>query len=183
VSYIQTYLGKMDPLGDIDDILKHISIVDIAHSLAMKCRYGGHCRQFYSVAQHSVLVSKFTLPEFAMDGLLHDAEEAYFSDIPRPVKKMIPGWEDMIDKMKAAIAAKFKLSPTEPEHVKEIDDRILIDERKWLMRPDSDPDLVWPNVEPLGIKIKPWPWQKAESEFLNAFRRLGGTIDPSLRRR
>jgi hypothetical protein len=181
VSYIQTYLGgKMDPLGDIDDILEHINIVDIAHSLAMKCRYGGHCRQFYSVAQHSVLVTRWVAEQgelYHMDALLHDAEEAYFSDIPRPVKKMIPGWEAMIISMKSAIAAKFKLSPTEPAIVKDADNRILLDEKRWLMAPASDPDLKWPDVDPLGIKIKPWPWQKAESEFLNAFRRLGGTIE------
>src|SRR4051794_32940266 len=64
-----------------------VDIEDIVHALSMQCRFTGHTKEFYSVAQHSVLVS-LTCPSVdALYGLVHDGSEAYLSDIARPVKK------------------------------------------------------------------------------------------------
>lgn len=70
----------LDPNAD------DLRIEDIAHSLANQCRFAGHCREFYSVAQHSVMVSEWVPRRFAMVALLHDASEAYLTDVPRPIK-------------------------------------------------------------------------------------------------
>lgn len=73
----------------------YISKYDIAHSLAMQCRYNGHTKIFYSVAEHSVLVSHAVPEEDALWGLLHDAPEAYIGDMIRPLKKLVPAFREM----------------------------------------------------------------------------------------
>ena len=76
-SFIATYKGKINPLFPDPD---HVDIRDVAHALAMKCRYGGYCDNVYSVAQHSILISEALTRdghgEHAMWGLMHDAAEA-----------------------------------------------------------------------------------------------------------
>src|SRR5258708_39476115 len=65
------------------------NIEDIAHGLANICRYAGQCKRFYSVAEHSILVSQ-TAKGFEYEALLHDAAEAFVGDISRPLKQMLP---------------------------------------------------------------------------------------------
>jgi 5'-deoxynucleotidase YfbR-like HD superfamily hydrolase len=65
------------------------TIDDIAHGLANICRYSGQCSSFYSVAEHSILVSE-TAKGFEFEALLHDAAEAFLGDITRPLKQMLP---------------------------------------------------------------------------------------------
>lgn len=69
-----------------------IDIEDIAHALSQMCRYGGSCPEFYSVAQHSVLVAKLCWErthdaQIALQGLMHDAHEAYVGDLVRPMRE------------------------------------------------------------------------------------------------
>jgi 5'-deoxynucleotidase YfbR-like HD superfamily hydrolase len=88
---ISTYSGKkFDPLADSSDILRVISIDDIAHGLANTCRYNGQV-DFYSVAEHSVRVAQWLMDAghdtmTILLGLFHDASEAYIGDIPKPFK-------------------------------------------------------------------------------------------------
>jgi hypothetical protein len=77
---------------DLDKISSHdITLIDIAVSLARQSRYLGHTRYVYTVAQHSVIVSRACPGSIARHGLLHDAAEAFIGDIVRPVKMRIPG--------------------------------------------------------------------------------------------
>src|SRR5687767_12883862 len=76
--FIQTYSGRTVEPYDPDPAA--ICVLDIAHHLSMLCRFTGAVRQFYSIAQHSVLVSALCDPEDALAGLLHDAEEYVFAD-------------------------------------------------------------------------------------------------------
>ena len=83
--WIQTFTGRAFYV--LDPRPEDVDIEDIAHALSMQCRFAGHCREFYSVAQHSVTASWLVPPEDALWGLLHDAAEAYVVDLPRPIKR------------------------------------------------------------------------------------------------
>lgn len=90
MSDITTFSGeKFNPLNP--DVEK-IKIGDIAHALSMLCRANGHFKSFYSVAQHSINCANeakargYSL-RVQLACLLHDASEAYLSDITRPVKE------------------------------------------------------------------------------------------------
>jgi len=166
--WMQTYTGKQ--FFPFSPIVDSIDIVDIAHALAMTCRYGGHCKQFYSVAQHSVLVAEKAAPHNALRALMHDSPEAYTGDLIRPIKKhpemAVFEWvEETIEK---AICAKFDLPfrIMNPE-IKRLDNRILGDEREQVMTHTDDE--WWHIGEPLGVKIEPWPPEIARGKFLDAF--------------
>src|ERR1700724_2684254 len=79
----QTFTGRR--FYPLSPRVEDVCIEDIAHALSNICRYGGHCREFYSVAQHCNMVSDW-MPEFKLEGLLHDSPEAYIGDMVRPVK-------------------------------------------------------------------------------------------------
>lgn len=86
---IETFTGRMVDPFDIS--LDDICIEDIAHALAFKCRFTGHSRQFVSIAEHSVNVSRLceemNYGQFSKAGLLHDASEAYLPDVASPLKQ------------------------------------------------------------------------------------------------
>lgn len=156
----------LDPRPD------EIDIEDIARALSHICRYGGHCRKFYSVAEHSLLVSHFVPSEHAMTGLLHDAAEAYLGDIPRPLKKqpVMDGWFVAEQQLEAAIAERFGVTMPMPASVKEIDDRIILDEWEQLM-PAFDAD-IGVSGEPVGARISCLVPDRARDLFLDRYRAL-----------
>ena len=78
--WIQTYTGRQ--FWPLDPRIEDIDIHDIAHALSHQCRYSGHCLRFYSVAEHSVLLSHHVAGEHMLWALLHDAWEAYLAAIP-----------------------------------------------------------------------------------------------------
>ena len=97
----------------------------------MQCRYAGHLTKFYSVAEHSVWVSKMCPPRHALWGLMHDAAEAYITDIPTPVKNCVPGIRDLEDFLLGRIAIRFNLPTLKaPVEVKEADVRMLMTEKE-----------------------------------------------------
>lgn len=166
--WMQTATGRQ--FWPMDPKASEVFIDDIAHSLARICRYNGHCSPFYSVAQHSVLVSSACPPELALEGLLHDAGEAYFADIVRPIKRFLPGVKEIEDKIMAEIAIAYGLAWPIPHDVKQIDSAILADEKAALMLDEPAP---WSLPEPpLGIKIVPLPPGAAQHEFLARFYHL-----------
>jgi 5'-deoxynucleotidase YfbR-like HD superfamily hydrolase len=129
--WIQTYSGKKFDL--LNPTPESISIFDIAHALSNICRYTGHTKEFYSVAQHSVLASVNVPPKDALAGLLHDATEAYLTDISKPLKMLLPEYCKLEDKIYKIIAAKFGLPAELPASVKEADLRLLATEKRDLL--------------------------------------------------
>jgi hypothetical protein len=162
--WIQTYTGRA--FYPLDPRPEEICIEDISHALAHLCRYGGHSLRFYSVAEHCVLLSR-AVPRHALWALLHDASEAYLCDLPRPTKRMLPGYAEMEARILSAIARRFGLTEEIPQEVKDADLRILSDERRQVM---ASPPQPWAtDAEPLGVQVNCWPPERAECEFLARF--------------
>lgn len=169
-SWIQTHGGRQFwPLAPRAD---DIAIADIAHSLSLLCRFNGHCREFYSVAEHSLRVSRICAPEHALWGLLHDAAEAYFGDIPRPVKAQFPAVADMEERLLRAVAEHFALPWPPPAAVRAADEALLATEARDLMgTPPADWRLA---AVPLPERIAPLAPAAAELAFLARFHELKG---------
>jgi len=168
--WTQTYSGtKFYPMNIYGS---KINIYDIAHALSNVCRFAGHCSQFYSVAQHSVIVSKVVSKENARWGLLHDAAEAYIGDIARPIKhiKGMTGYRKLEREILKVVADRFGLEPKIPNEVKEYDDLVLRNEAKVLgMLQD---DWFCYNLRDLGFLFVPLSHQDAEENFVNRYIEL-----------
>lgn len=111
--------------------IDNICIEDIAYSLSKVCRFAGHCSRFYSVAEHSILVSRILPPHLAMSGLLHDATEAFLGDVTRPLKEMLPNYKEIENKLANLIEQKFEISFDDPL-IKRADNIALFLEAKLL---------------------------------------------------
>jgi hypothetical protein len=147
---------------------------DIAHALALLCRFGGHSRVFYSVAQHSVLVSYVCAPEDALWGLLHDASEAYLVDIPRPLKRAtgLEGYLEHERRAMKVICDSIGLPHEMPASVKRADEILLATEARDLMPADSVKDWYLPEP-PLERSVLPaWSPDLAEVMFANRLQEL-----------
>lgn len=166
---ITTYTGgKFWPL---DPRPENVNILDIARSLSQTCRFRGHTRHFYSVAQHSVNVSQTLAGELQLWGLLHDAAEAYLTDAPRPLKRHLSGFDELENAVLRAVGERFGLPWPIPPEVFEIDNRVLVAEARYVM---TEPDLdELPTVPPIGggYFSERLP-RVAEAEFLEVFHDL-----------
>ncbi len=184
--WMQTATGRqfwpLDPHPD------EIDIEDIARALSHQCRFAGHTRAFYSVAQHSVHVSEACDPNDALWGLLHDASEAYLVDIPRPIKRQpfMEQYREYEHLLMEAIAQAFGLpwhnyfnTVFMPESVKRADEVLLATEARDLMgnhcleRWSSIRD-----VNPLPLAIRCWSSDHAYRAFLARYDELTGFTRP-----
>ncbi len=174
-AWIQTYSGRrFNPTNPYVDA---IVIQDISHSLSMQCRFSGHVKKFYSVAQHSVLVSYICDSADALWGLLHDASEAYLVDVPRPLKHSgkFDAYLEFEANMQRAICKRFGLPEEEPTSVKKADKVLLSTEARDLMSP-LHPDWISP-TEPLPFLIDPLSPQDSKNLFMKRFFELTGASD------
>ncbi len=172
--YFRTYTGRrVHPLSPDPS---EINIVDIARSLSNLCRFLGHTKKFYSVAQHSVLVSELLPREDALWGLLHDAPEAYLCDMPSPIKHdpRMNIYQIAEARLMLAVCQKFGLRPEIPRLVMLADKFVLATEFRDVTTVD---DLAW-ITEECGIApwpgnhITPWGPAAAEATFLARFEAL-----------
>ena len=170
--------------GGTFDILnprpEDVRIEDIAHALSNQCRFTGHTRSFYSVAQHSVLASLHVGPSSdSLWSLLHDSSEAYTGDLNRPMKHSpeMSRFRTAEKAIMAAICAYFGLDPKEPASVKAIDRRLVVTEARDLLPGGPTSERGWDifnDVVPLPFTIKPWGPVVAERKFLERFEELTG---------
>lgn len=169
-SFIITYSGRK--FFPFDPKIEQIDIVDIAHALSNLCRYNGHCSEFYSVAEHSILVSQAVSKENALWGLLHDAAEAYICDIPSPFKKYLEqyaGYESVILEL---IKEKFDLIGDIPKEVMFIDKQIQVNEMEALFPIRLD-ECELKDVEPVkDVIIKCWTPDPVKYLFLDTYSNL-----------
>ena len=169
-NYVRTYTGRKFYPNDPESL--EVDIEDIAHALSNVCRYNGHLIPFFSVAEHSVYVS-LTAGKIdqglQLQGLLHDASEAYLPDMPTPIKDILPDFKALEKRLQQHIFKSlnipYPLSPT----IKEIDTRIRWDEIRCMQ--------IWnPNEGQLfngiGIMINPLSSRDAETAFMQAYYKL-----------
>jgi len=183
--YITTYTGKKFPL--LDPSPDDVCIEDIAHHLARICRYTGAIgdgvsSSYYSVAEHSVFVALCAPVQYRMAALLHDAAEAYIGDLSRPLKYLagMQAYRDMDAKIEAVIAKKFNLEYPWPAIVKELDSRIILDEKATFLK---DQDWAAEDCErwdvldtPLGVQLRGWLPREAEAAFMETYWTLGERV-------
>jgi hypothetical protein len=115
----------------------NFNIVDIAHALSNICRFNGHCKEFYSVAQHCVLVSQNVPREHALAALLHDASEAFLGDVTKPLKKMLTRYQDIEVNVERVIYERFCVDMPIHQSVKQADISAMATEVRDLMDADS----------------------------------------------
>lgn len=152
-----------------------VNIDSIAHALSNQCRFNGHTKQFYSVAQHSLIVSMLCQTEDALSGLLHDASEAYLADIPRPLKhsELFRPYLIIEKNIQRIVCAKFALPEQMPDSVREADDYALGWERRDLMTPGIEE--IWsptPYVRKTVKRLEPMAPHVAKYHFLARFEEL-----------
>ncbi len=162
--FISTAKGRQfywdDPEFDIEEI---------AHALSLLCRFNGQCRHFYSVAEHSLLVSsmmeemEWEVPyyEAAWEGLLHDAVEAYVGDTPAPMKQFVPDMVAIEDRIEKAFRAEYSMPDKKTELCKLADRAAALIEGQCLL--------------PIGA-LDHWAVSKEKVETKLA-EEFGGTIE------
>jgi 5'-nucleotidase len=167
--YLQTVSGRW--VNPFDPDPSQLDAGDIARALANQCRFGGHCRVFYSVAQHSVIVSRIVEErggdvEDVFAALMHDAAEAYLGDMPHPLKHRSPlgaAFREAEGHLEQAIRDRFGIKPAIPG-IKQADRALLATERRAF----SAETWHWPEldgVEPLDLELTAWPPDRAAEEF------------------
>lgn len=166
---MRTYGGEdIDPLQMAES---DVSLRDVAHALSLLCRGGGHLKSFYSVAQHSINCMKEARARgwserMQLACLLHDASEAYLSDVIRPLKARLANYSELETLVMAKIWRRFGLSDLSQEENsrwKQVDDALLRHEFQALMNGEH----LW---QPIALSSVPDTaqrrWQDVEAEFL-----------------
>lgn len=171
--WIITFTGaRIEPMSpDPQDI--HVE--DIAHSLANQCRFTGHVSSFYSTAQHCVLGSYLVPDEDRLAFLLHDASEAYISDIASPVKNH-PDFGAYYgiaeERLERAIAERFSLPYPMTAAIKVADKMMLRAEQRDHMPNDPSDGPIYEGT------VTPWNPYDSERQFLSRYVYLTGeTVD------
>ncbi len=189
MSWMQTYMGTRFDLTAPS--VEQVSLRDIAWALSNQCRFNGHTRAFYSVAQHSVLVCDCVVDCLVEDeeralvkllALLHDAAEAYVGDLTRPMKELVPGFAEIEQRVNAIVEAYF-LRSIDPSHsgwtakhralVKLADRRVLAAEVQHVLPMGEVQAYFTREIAYPLYAIVPWTQQEA---FTSYFAYVSSTL-------
>lgn len=170
-AYIATFTGKQFFL--LNPRLEDIDILDIAHALSLQCRWTGHVKFHYSVAQHSVYCSLIGPENEAFERLMHDASEAYMGDMNRPLKHYTaagPAYRSQESVIQKAICQRYGLAMVEPPSVHLADNAMLYTEKEQIMGYEFEEAEDWERYQgyPLPV-ITRWTPEQAETMFLRQF--------------
>ncbi|WP_025856660.1 phosphohydrolase [Pseudomonas sp. CHM02] len=149
-----------------------IKPVDIAHALSRLCRFNGHTRAHYSVAQHSLIVASLVPAEHQLVALLHDATEAYIGDMTRPLKAVLPEYQVVENNIWLAVCTRFSILPDLPACVKQADMVALATERRDLMPYHLEEWECLRGVQPMTDVIVPLPADYASMAFFTQLMNL-----------
>ncbi len=179
--WIQTYNGKKFNFIEPDSDM--IDIEDIAHALSMQCRHAGHSRYFFSIAEHSILVSSLLPTKIAIAGLLHNAAEAYITDIPTPLKDLLPNYRWIKMQVQKTILKSFRIKLSDAEHktIKLADAQVLKIETSCLIPKsciDNCVEKLPASIESESIEINAWKPTIAKAVFLDNFYKLINGVKP-----
>ncbi len=172
MSYITTFTGKhFDPI--IPDV-SQVDIRDIAHALSLTCRGNGHVKNFFSVGQHCINCAleaeqRGYTPKVILACLVHDASEAYMSDVPRPFKQYLPEYEKLEDGILEMIYEKFlgeALTKEEKKLLKQIDNDLLYYDLKELLNEPTEGDA--PKLH-ITLDYQVLPFEQVERTYLELY--------------
>ena len=169
-----------------------LSLLDVAHALALVNRFGGHTSRPYSVAEHSVHVSSIMErdlgirhPAALLAGLMHDAHEAYVGDIATPMKQILgPRWHGMEHRAAQRVQHRFGVLAASVgwrADIKRADLIAQATERRDLM-PAAGPD--WPSLRGVpcaeGLKLREidgMDWTDWRDAFIDRFDELTEALE------
>lgn len=179
--WLHTYRGhRFEPFSEFPG---KIDIRDIAHALSNVCRYAGHPRVFYSVAEHATRIARELRRRgetriAQLHGLHHDDSEAYLGDVPRPLKQRpeMAFYREAERRLQAKILEALDIPGTEPDAVKALDYEILGTEARQLFTLEEHHRAELP--APLeGVGGMGWKPERAEELFLAAHWALTHTVE------
>lgn len=170
-AHIETFTGKLFHI--LDPRQDEICIEDIAHALARICRFTGHTKKFYSVAEHCIHAAQLVRPSLALEALMHDSSEAYIGDMSRPLKHFTEAGKEYIkieEKIEKAIARKFGLAfPMSPE-IKKADNLMLYAEKAQLTSGQAWKVKWAASTDAADVKLQGYIPEIAEGLFLCHFK-------------
>lgn len=168
---ISTWSGQWFDI--LDPASYDYDIEEIAHSLSNICRYTGHTNEFYSVAEHSVLVSRLVPNNLAMCGLLHDAGEAYLGDVSSPLKALLPEYKAIELQVERAIASYFGIPFPFPPEIKDADNKMYWQERQDIAN-NGIRDRMWHQDHRAARKVEArgMPPHAAKKFFLSRYNEI-----------
>uniref|UniRef100_A4XZH2 Phosphohydrolase n=1 Tax=Ectopseudomonas mendocina (strain ymp) TaxID=399739 RepID=A4XZH2_ECTM1 len=173
MSWIITRTGKRFDL--LEPAAHMVDPTDIAHALSMQCRFNGHVKSFYSVAQHCLVVAELVPVQYQLEALLHDATEAYVGDLVSPLKQALPEYRQIEMRVWHAICHRFDIEPVLPPCVHDGDLIALATEKRDLMPAHAD---AWPclvGTHPAQFRIKPMTQAEAAQAYFNRLMELLAT--------